>query len=206
MDIGKNKMKLKILLLLIVSSFGLFAAEMNIEKIYAGVIENYKNITTFQADLVQTNYWKELDIEKESLGRIIYNEENLLLNYLDPAGQQMLVTKSSVTIYDSLSQNAMISDKTTELRPDKIIAEYWDKSQKEIKHLTATGVILLLTSDSEEIEILISHSHIVFFKLSDSSGNTVKYSFKNIVKNAELNDVLFQLQIPENVNIIDNRQ
>ena len=199
-------MKLKILLLLIVSSFGLFAAEMNIEKIYAGVIENYKNITTFQADLVQTNYWKELDIEKESLGRIIYNEENLLLNYLDPAGQQMLVTKSSVTIYDSLSQNAMISDKTTELRPDKIIAEYWDKSQKEIKHLTATGVILLLTSDSEEIEILISHSHIVFFKLSDSSGNTVKYSFKNIVKNAELNDVLFQLQIPENVNIIDNRQ
>ena len=199
-------MKLKILLLLIVSSFGLFAAEMNIEKIYAGVIENYKTIKTFQADLVQTNYWKELDIEKESLGRIIYNEENLLLNYLDPAGQQMLVTKSSVTIYDSLSQNAMISDKTTELRPDKIIAEYWDKSQKEIKHLTATGVILLLTSDSEEIEILISHSHIVFFKLSDSSGNTVKYSFKNIVKNAELNDVLFQLQIPENVNIIDNRQ
>jgi outer membrane lipoprotein-sorting protein len=206
MDIGKNKMKLKILLLLIVSSFGLFAAEMNIEKIYAGVIENYKTIKTFQADLVQTNYWKELDIEKESLGRIIYNEENLLLNYVNPAGQQMLVTKSSVTIYDSLSQNAMISDKTTELRPDKIIAEYWDKSQKEIKHLTATGVIILLISGSEKIEVLISHSHIVFFKLSDSSGNTVKYAFKNIVKNTDLNDDIFKLQIPENVNIIDNRQ
>ena len=199
-------MKLKILLLLIVSSFGLFAAEMNIEKIYAGVIENYKTIKTFQADLVQTNYWKELDIEKESLGRIIYNEENLLLNYVNPAGQQMLVTKSSVTIYDSLSQNAMISDKTTELRPDKIIAEYWDKSQKEIKHLTATGVIILLISGSEKIEVLISHSHIVFFKLSDSSGNTVKYAFKNIVKNTDLNDDIFKLQIPENVNIIDNRQ
>ena len=200
-------MKLRILLLFAVSVLGLSAEEPDLDKIYIGVIENYKNITTFQADFVQINYWKELDIEKESLGKIIYNEENLLLKYSEPSGQKMLVTHNTITIYDSLSQNAMISDKAeNELRPEKIIEQYWEKSEKKIKHLTATGIIVILISDSEELEILFSHSHIMFFKFTDISGNTVKYSFKNIVKNTELNEDVFKLQLPENVNIIDSRQ
>jgi len=181
--------------------------EFIFDEIYQDLQSRYASIHTFQSDFEQTNFWKELDIQKESYGKIFYDESKLLLNYSEPAGQKMFIDSTTVTIYDSTSNQALLSNKVeTELRPVKFISLYWENSEKEIIEQSETYLkIKIITEFEEHILVEIKNNLITGFTFYDKEGNSVQYNFLNEKINGQLPENIFELKLPEDVNIIDNR-
>ena len=198
---------IKITLLCLFLTGSLFADEQ-LETIHANILINYSNIKSYEADLIQRNYWKELDIVKRSEGKIYYNTDNFLMKYSEPAGQLLLIKRDTVTMYDAASHQALISnDMQTELRPVKLISEYWDISQKElIENDSISFRIRLVTPDSQQIEVKIKDFLITEFTVIDIDNNSVTYNFSNEKINKNLPENIFEITLPEGTNIIDNRR
>ena len=198
---------IKITLLCLFLTGSLFADEQ-LETIHANILINYSNIKSYEADLIQRNYWKELDIVKRSEGKIYYNTDNFLMKYSEPAGQLLLIKRDTVTMYDAASHQALISnDMQTELRPVKLISEYWDISQKElIENDSISFRIRLVTPDSQQIEVKIKDFLITEFTVIDIDNNSVTYNFSNEKINKNLPENIFEITLPEGTNLIDNRR
>ena len=197
--------KITLLSLFLISS--LFA-DSKLEEIYEKITITYSTIRSYEADFQQVNYWKKLEIVKQSEGKIYYNTEHFLMKYSDPAGQLLLIKKDIVTIYDAASHQALVSnDMQTELRPVKLISEYWDISRKELLKCDSINVkIKLVTPDSQQIEVNIKDFLITEFTLIDVDDNSVIYKFFNEKINKNLQENIFEIILPEDTNIIDKRK
>lgn len=198
---------IKITLLCLFLTGSLFADDQ-LETIHANILITYSNIKSYEADLIQQNYWKELDIVKRSEGKIYYNTDNFLMKYSEPAGQLLLIKRDTVTMYDAASHQALISnDMQTELRPVKLISEYWDISKKELIDSDSVSFrITLVTPDSQQIEVKIKDFLITEFTVIDIDNNSVTYNFSNEKINKNLPENIFEITLPEGTNIIDNRR
>lgn len=195
------------LLLLFLFPTLLIANDLTLEKVYDEVLITYSTIYTYEASFVQVNYWDEIDVYKTSEGKLYYDKENLLMDYSQPVGQKLLINENSMTMYDPVSEQAIISDKIElELRPDKLISHYWDISKKELlDQFDDTIKIKLQTPEEEKIIIVISNKFITEFNIVDKNENYVIYKFSDIQINKELPDSIFELILPEGTSIIDTR-
>ena len=146
----------KILLFLLLPTL-LVANEIALEKVYEEVLLTYSIIYSYEASFLQINYWDEIDVYKSSEGKLYYNKENLLMDYSQPMGQKLLVEENSMTMYDSVAEQAIISNKVEiEIRPDKLISHYWDISKKELLDQSDDTIkIKLQTPEEEKIVITI---------------------------------------------------
>ena len=207
MKYNENRKILSFLILLISYSFSLFAQDDILNEIYLDLIEKYDSIKTYEADFIQENFWKEIDAAKTSYGKIYYDSSFLLLEYSEPEGQKLLIDSLSVTIYDAASNQVLISNKNDyELKPISIISEYWQNSQKELIENSENGTqIKLITPDNEQIFVLIKDNLIIEIQIFDNSENMVKYSFSAEKINKPILQIIFELNLPEDVNVIDNR-
>ena len=203
----ENQKILPFLLLLTLCSFSLFAQDDVLNKIYLDLIEKYDSIKTYEADFIQENFWKEIDTAKTSYGKIYYDSCFLLMEYSEPEGQKLLIDSLSVTIYDAASNQVLISNKNDyELKPISIISEYWANSQKELLENNENEIqIKLITPENEQFLIRIKDNLIIEIQLFDNSENMVKYSFSEERINKQLSKEIFELKLPEDVNVIDNR-
>ena len=196
----------RVLLILLLPTL-LFANEVTLESIYEQILIKYSTIDTYETEFVQENYWNEIDVNKTSEGKLYYNKENLLMEYIQPDGQKLQIKENSITMYDPITEQAFISDKVDiELRPDKLISHYWDMSEKElIEEYEDTIKIQLLTPESETILITISNNMVVEFNIVDINKNFVIYKFSDILINKGLPENIFELNFPENTSVIDTR-
>ena len=196
----------KILLFLLLPTL-LNANEKVLETIYEEVLITYSTIHTYETSFVQENYWEEIDVNKTSEGKLYYNKENLLMDYSKPNGQKLLIDENHMTMYDPISDQAIISDKAEiELRPDKLISHYWEMSEKElIDQFDDMIKIKLLTPEEENIIITISNHIVIEFNIMDKNKNYVIYKFSDIQINKALPDKIFELILSEDTNIIDTR-
>ena len=196
----------KILLFLLLPTL-LIANEIALEKVYEEVLLTYSIIYSYEASFLQINYWDEIDVYKSSEGKLYYNKENLLMDYSQPMGQKLLVEENSMTMYDSVAEQAIISNIVEiEIRPDKLISHYWDISKKELLDQSDDTIkIKLQTPEEEKIVITISNKFITEFNIVDINKNYVIYKFSDIRINKELPENIFDLTLPEDTSIIDTR-
>jgi len=196
----------KILLFLLLPNL-LIANEIALEKMYGEVLLTYSTIYSYEASFLQINYWNEIDVYKSSEGKLYYNKENLLMDYSQPMGQKLLIEENSMTMYDSVAEQAIISNKVEiEIRPDKLISHYWDISKKELLDQSDNTIkIKLQTPEEEKIVITISNKFITEFNIVDINKNYVIYKFSDIRINKELPENIFDLTLPEDTSIIDTR-
>ncbi len=196
----------KIVLAIFVFSISLFANE-KLEEIYENILIKYSSIKTYEANFLQENYWKELDTFKQSFGKIYYDSSHLLLDYEEPQGQKLLIANSDITIYEPSSNQALISNEIDmELRPVKFISQYWDISRKElIEENEKSFKIKFITPEKEQIFIHVNDCLITEFMILDEQENSVIYKFSSEKFNTQLPESIFELNLPEDVNIIDNR-
>ncbi|MDP8201951.1 MAG: outer-membrane lipoprotein carrier protein LolA [Candidatus Tenebribacter burtonii] len=196
----------KILLFLMLPTL-LLANDQTLEKAYSDVLLTFSSLNTYEASYLQINYWEEIDIYKSSVGKLYYDKENFLMDYSQPDGQKLLINKNSMTMYDPVAEQAIISDEfEMELRPDKFISHYWDISEKElVEQFDNTIKIKLLTPQEEKIIITISNKMIVEFDIMDKNKNYVIYKFSDIQINKILPDKIFELILPKETSIIDTR-
>ena len=207
MKYKKNLKLLFILILLFSFSAFILAQDDILNKIHLDLVEKYDSIKTYEADFVQENFWKEIDTAKTSYGKIYYDSSFLLLEYSEPEGQKLLIDSLCVTIYDAASNQVLISNKNDyELKPIFIISEYWKNSQKELIDNNENGAqIKLITPENEQVIVRIKDNLIIEIQIFDNSENMVKYSFYAEKMNKQLSQKIFELNLPKDVNVIDNR-
>jgi len=196
----------KILLFLMLPTL-LLSNDQILEKAYSDVLLTFSTAYTYEASCLQINYWEEIDIYKSSVGKLYYDKENFLIDYSQPDGQKLLINEDSMTMYDPVAGQAIISDQfEMELRPDKFISHYWDMSEKElVEQFDNTIKIKLLTPQEENIIITISNKMIIEFDIMDKNKNYVIYKFSDIQINKTLPDKIFELILPKETSIIDTR-
>ena len=200
MDTSKKIFSLFFLLF----TFSLFATEKT-DKIFDKLVNKYDSIKTFQADFVQTNYWKEIDETLVSRGKIYYNSKKLLLDYMKPKPQKMLLDTTSLIIWDIKENQAIITNNNTDIsRPIDIIKKFWQNSKIIILEEKRNFIKLKLVSDEQIIIVELKNYIIKKMKIINRNGNFVKYSFENIKINKVIKNKLFDVKLPDDVNIIQN--
>lgn len=193
-----------ILLLLISSSF---SRADELDDIYDEILIKYSKIKFYEAEFKQENYWKDMDFSKISWGKIYFDVDHFIMKYDEPEGQFILIRNNEVTLYDAASNQAMISNEMqVELRPVNLISEYWESSTKKLNFAENNLIQITLKTEAKEVITLLLEDYIlVELTIHDEDQNFVLYKFKNAMINQELPADIFDLELPEDANIIDNR-
>lgn len=197
--------KIFLTLLIILSCRFLMADEL--EDIYENILIKYAKIKFYEADFEQENYWKEIDISQTSYGKVYFDVDNFLMLYEQPENQFLLFQNDDVTIYDSASNQAMISNNMDiELRPVNLISEYWENSEKKLEFVLDNLIkISLTTENNNKISLILADYLLEEILIYDQDDNFVLYKFKNAQINQELPSNIFEIELPEDANLIDNR-
>jgi outer membrane lipoprotein-sorting protein len=203
-----DRLKIRLLIIFFAVIPFLWCEEIDPEMVKQNLIEHYTRIETYQADFQQANYWQELDLKLNSSGKIFYNRSYLKLQYEDPEGQFLLLDSLYVTMYDPGSNQAIIaSGSEIDIRPLAIISRYWDNSLlQSLEQANDTTYVSLKTANDEFIDLVVYDNRILELIYADLDKNWVKYRFRNERINAKLPPELFEVHLPEDVNLIDNRQ
>ena len=204
--------RIKVILALILFSAAIFCAENNeqeqLKSIYENILIKYAKVKYYEADFQQENYWKEMDIIKKSWGKVYFDVDNFIMKYDDPEGQILLIENDSVTMYDAASKQALISNNMeTELRPDKLISDYWINSEKKLLLNQEKNIKFKLSTNSkDQFFVLLNDYLIVEILIIDEDQNFVLYKFSSAKINEELPESIFDYSFPDDATILDNRQ
>lgn len=196
--------KLFLLCILVFSVFQLFSQT---DHLIVDVIAAYEEVETYEADFIQTNYWKELDKSFSSQGKIYFEGENLLLQYDNPENQILLIDKDKIMIYEPVRNQALLSDRFNyDLNPKKILQKYKDNAEiKVIQHEDEADELTVIMENGEAYIFSISDNMIISIVYNGNNGDSVKYSFSKSTINQEFEPGLFAIELSEDVVIIDNR-
>ncbi len=204
MDICLMLIKYLIIIILLFSCQQNQAEEL--EDIYQSIVITYSKIKFYEADFEQENYWKELDITQTSQGKIYFDMDNFLMQYFQPEGQFLLIRNDIVTMYDAASNQAMITkNMDIELRPLNLITDYWEHSSKKLDFAEDDLIKLtFITQNADQISIVLENHLLAELLILDENGNFVLYKFKNEKINKDLPIGIFEIDLPEDANLIDN--
>lgn len=196
-----RKITIFILLLL---SICLYAEQL--DDIYAGVLDYYSRVKTFEANLFQENYWLEIDTQKSSSGKLYFNNDSLYINYSEPDEQQLYVLNNTVIMHDKHSNQAIYMDKSDfDIKPVDVITSYWQTGSKRLIQAENDEVVIAITKDDQKLQVILRKNLIIKITITDDNGNRVSYQFTDQKINKPLPQRIFTPDFPANTNIIDNR-
>ncbi|MCF7793525.1 MAG: outer membrane lipoprotein carrier protein LolA [Candidatus Cloacimonetes bacterium] len=194
------------LVLILIASISFCRAD-ELDDIYDAILIKYSKVKFYEAEFEQENYWKSIDVTQSSHGMIYFDVDNFLMKYEQPEGQILFIQNDTVTIYDAATNQAMISNNMNiELRPVNLISEYWESSDKKLNFSeNDLTKITLKTEINETITLLLEDHILAELTIHDEDENFVLYKFKNAKINEQLPAGVFDVELPEDANIIDNR-
>lgn len=207
-------MKIKLFLLpALLALFSLSFAAVKAEAQLDSLVKKYGELTSWQAVINQTNFFKQSDTTLHSEGNFYWQKGKLCLRYSKPQEQVLLVKDGTVTVYDKSAQTAVrtaLSSDLQSLDPIAVVKNY--KQYSEISSFqTANGYTTYLlkpTDDPQvkEIRIRISPrtNYIDQFSYVDRQGNKVTLEFKNLKINSAIPASVWKLQLPKGVQLIEN--
>ncbi len=195
---------IKLSLIFVLMSSVLLA--QNLDDIYQKIVDTYQKTSTFEGEFIQENFYSELDILKDSKGKIYFDEVFFMLEYIEPSGQVLLLKDKELKIFDSNENQLIITSLNTvikSLNPIDILSYYWQNSDKEMRD----GKLIIKPIKEDDIKLL----HIEFnddflinkIKYYDQNENFVSYEFLKIKTNIKFKSDQFNLNIPDDVFIIE---
>jgi len=193
-------------ILLFFASVSLYAS--GTDAIYQRLEHYYGRVEQYQARVSQENYWPQLELTKKSSGMLYYDASRLILRYDDPDGQLLRIDTSGVLIYDPASNQVMRTDAMDiQLKPMALLQTYWQDAEISIPEQDKTHTLLQLkNADDTVISCHIRDDHIYQLTFTDVKGNRVGYRFSDEILNQPIPDAVFDFEITEKMNVIDNRQ
>jgi len=173
-------------------------------------------INSFQAAFTQKNYWKQQDIVNTSSGVLYTEGENILLEHKDPEHQYMVGTEDELVFYFPERKKLIGSDASYWqffLSPQFLSKEYINFCEYQNYRLNENSTTFILKAkkaidDLNQIQITFSNqdSLIERFFYEDKYNNEVLFTFSNQIVNEDIPDSTFHLEIPQDVEVIDQRK
>lgn len=174
--------------------------------------KSYGALKTWQANLTQTNYFRQLDKHITYHGRIYYSGERLLITFDRPHRQRLSIENTRVQLFDSQTNTVFrtsILPEFGKMNPVNILRHYWSLSTVTIPKSDSKTVCVVLIPKSDpmirQINARIRRSNWIVeqFSYQDSGGNTVTYDFANIRLNAAIPATVWDFRIPADAQVIE---
>lgn len=199
--------------LLILLAFAcLFALQgQTASELYSKLQSAYKNISSFQADLQQSNYYPQLKKTVTYSGKIYFTPGRMLMKFTKPSEQYLKIENNRVELYDAASNTlfqSAVQPQFGRMNPVEILQLYWDKSTVSVTSATKSAASVKLVPKQDDLvtslTATLSPSTGIVSRLgyTDKSGNSVTYSFSSIKQNASIPASVWQVNPPKNVQII----
>ncbi|HOZ00533.1 MAG TPA: outer membrane lipoprotein carrier protein LolA [Candidatus Syntrophosphaera sp.] len=202
--------------ILLATSVWLFAAvgmyAIGSTELYAKLQSTYKNLSSFQASLQQSNYYPQLKKTITYSGNIYFTPGRMLMSFSKPNIQRLLIQGGQVEMYDAAS-NTLFRGKVLpefgRMNPVEILQLYWTKSKLSVlaEDKTSASVKLVPNQDKlvSSLTATLNKNTGVVSKLSytDKSGNTVTYNFSGIRLNAGIAAGIWNYTYPKGVQTIE---
>lgn len=217
----KNNSKVLWILVIIFISFqalALVAIDKKADEIIKKVKKKYDEIKTFQAEFVQTSYWKLADNVHEQRGKIWLKGKDMFK--IQTEDQTVVSDGKTIWTYSQFNNQVIIDHIATageDIRLPKDIffkysEDYHPQYRQDEKINNQDCSVLELQAKTEDIfikymKIWISLKIFIPIKIEqvDINGNSNTYLLNNIQVNVTLNDDVFTYQPPDSVEIIDMR-
>ena len=208
-------MKKCLLLAVIIFIFSSFLMAAGEDLLQIFLTRNAK-INSFQAKFTQKNYWPKQEIVHSSQGVLYTKGENILLEHKEPEKQFMVGTKDELVFYFPERQKLIGSDASFWqyfISPKFLSREYIKfceyESYEELDNSTKfTFRAKKVINDLKQIKITFSNqdSLIERFFYKDKYNNEVLFTFYDQQVNIAIPDSIFHLEIPQDVDVIDQRK
>ncbi len=191
---------------------GLCSAATSSSVLYTKLQTTYKSLSSFQANVQQSNYYPQLKKSIDYTGMIYFTPGRMLMSFTKPGIQRLLIQKGKVELYDAASKTVFKADMLPEfgkMNPVEILQLYWTKSAVTVtSEDSATASVKLVPTKDDLVSSLtatINKSSGIVSKLSykDKSGNSVTYSFSGIKLNAGISASVWNFSYPKGVQFVD---
>jgi outer membrane lipoprotein-sorting protein len=208
-----SEMKTKITLLL--ALLLLFCGSLSADKLndaYQKMLLSYGKLTSWQAVLSQTNYFKQPNTTLQSSGNFYYQKGKIAIRYSKPQIQILLVQNGTVTMYDKSANTALKSRLTSSVQsldPVGIIRTYWGKSTKTLlKSKTGYTAMSLKPKNAaqiKEIRFTLANATGYVNQLTyfDPQGNSVTVAFSKMQVNKQIPASVWKLNLPSNARVME---
>lgn len=206
-------MKTKTILLGIVSLLVLTAMPaVTLNEHYQKMLSAYAKLNTWQAELSQTNYFKEADTSLKSSGAFYYQKGEVCIRYHKPNEQVLMIRDKRVTVYDKSSnivvKSALITS-VQSLDPVEIVKTYWKSSEKTLSSDTGKQAVISLRpkSDKQIREILVTldsrTGYVNKLSYTDPQNNSVEIAFTKMQINKPIPASVWKLDLPPGVQVFE---
>ncbi|MCL2064398.1 MAG: outer membrane lipoprotein carrier protein LolA [Candidatus Cloacimonetes bacterium] len=79
------------------------------EQLLSSIERKYQNFTTFEASIMQENYFSQINYTLESTGTVLMQNDSIVIEYTDPFYQFIKLVNGELTLYSQLENTAIIS-------------------------------------------------------------------------------------------------
>ena len=189
--------------------------------LHAGEKENpldnfLHNLNSFKADFTQTLSNERGDILETSSGEVyMQNPGKFRWVYKDPYSQLIITDGETLWIYDEDLEQVTIRDisKTIDKTPAAVISGQENINEHyvsiEMGNIEGYDWIELTPRDIENqyssVRLGFNKNELGMMVLFDNLGQTTRIDFLNPVRNQHFEGPLFTFEIPDNVDVIDDR-
>jgi outer membrane lipoprotein-sorting protein len=172
----------------------------------------YKDISSWQAQLVQTNYFAQIGKTSSFEGNFYYQPPRLLIQFDKPHLQRLHIDGKNVSMYDAQSQTLLktqLMPQFERMNPIQILQHYWDRSKVEITRQDKNSVTISLSPEKDsfvkqlEATLSIKSGYINELAYTDYSENRVTYKFSGAAANKSIDPKLWIFSPPKGTQIIE---
>jgi outer membrane lipoprotein-sorting protein len=182
------------------------------DRTYEKMVSTYGKLTSWQADLIQTNYFKQTKTSLKSTGTIYFQTSRLAIRYAKPNEQALVITGGKLTMYDKTNNTVLkssLDSAVQSLNPVEIVKSYWQKSArvvlKDSKRFTTLQLKPKADKQAKVIEFTVDNltGLITALSYTDPAGNSVSFAFSNLKSNHKIPAKVFQLTYPKTAQIFE---
>ena len=201
----------KIKLLLLLSLISTLLCGIGTQELYKKLHSAYGNLTSYQAEVKQDNYFAQIKKTISYQGRIYFSQGRMLMHFTKPNVQRLFISGGKAELYDAQSQTlfrSAIKPEFGKMNPVEILQTYWTKSQVKLTGTSGniSSVQLIPAKDPliSRITASINHKTGLISKLAytDASGNMVSYSFTAVKLNGGIPASVWNYTYPKNIQVI----
>ncbi len=204
-------MKKNILILLALLTAWTAGFALSSSELYTKLQSAYKSLSSFQAGVLQSNYYPQLKKTISYSGKIYFTPGRMLMSFDKPSVQVLKIADGKVELYDASSKTlfkSAVQPQFGKMNPVEILQLYWTKSTVTVTSQSKTAASVKLVPKQDDLvtslAATLNPASGIVSKLSytDKSGNSVSYSFTGIRLNGSIPSSVWAQNYPKDVQVI----
>ncbi|HOH97679.1 MAG TPA: outer membrane lipoprotein carrier protein LolA [Candidatus Cloacimonadota bacterium] len=182
------------------------------DELYKKLDSTYGKLSTFQAEVKQTNQFAQIKQTITYTGKIWFSGGRMVISFDKPSFQRLQIGNSQVELYDrasnTLFRTAMLPE-FGKMNPVDILRHYWTKSKVQVlKTEKGLATVKLIPNKDPMISSMTAVMNIKTglvnsLSYEDSASNKVTYAFSGIRLDQPIKADVWSYSYPKGTQVLE---